>query len=88
MTDAIAYVSHTMSSFHDIATLQHGKLPLLYCLIIVTAEWIQRRKAHALCLDSGFAARSATVRWAVYLLVAMSIIVLRGDSQTFIYFQF
>lgn len=88
MTDAIAYVSHTMSSFHDIATLQHGKLPLLYCLIIVAAEWIQRRKAHALCLDSGFAARSATVRWAVYLLVAMSIIVLRGDSQTFIYFQF
>jgi D-alanyl-lipoteichoic acid acyltransferase DltB (MBOAT superfamily) len=59
-------------------------LALIYILILVVVEWVNRKHEHALTME-----RSGTVvRWSVYTLLILTIVVFRGASQEFIYFQF
>lgn len=92
MSQAVDYIVHLAASMADSPlTIMHGKAALLYSAVIVAAEWMQRRHPHALHFAGwmGAAGAKATVaRYAVYLLIATAIILLRGEAQTFIYFQF
>ena len=92
MSQAVDYIVHLAASMADSPlTIMHGKAALLYSAVIVAAEWMQRRHPHALYFAGwmGAAGAKTTVaRYAVYLLIATAIILLRGEAQTFIYFQF
>ncbi len=59
---------------------------IVLILVLVTAEWIQRDKQHALQLPSFNVHK--TVRWTVYYGVIALIILFGGSQQEFIYFQF
>jgi D-alanyl-lipoteichoic acid acyltransferase DltB (MBOAT superfamily) len=65
----------------------YGKT-LLFCLILLLIEWFQRDKEHALQFPNKSPFNYRFVRWTVYYSLILSIMILAGSSQTFIYFQF
>ena len=74
--------------FH-LGAVMYGKKVLLWCLLLVVVEWLQRRRTHPLDFQGvPLLSRYRALRWAVYYVVALLIIFARGDGQTFIYFQF
>jgi len=86
MTEAVDYIStmgSQLSTLH-LGSLAHGKQALLWCLLLVGIEWLQRRREHPLQLD----ALPVWVRWSAYYLLFLVTFFARGQEQTFIYFQF
>lgn len=68
-----------------------GKFALLLAVPVFLAEWVQRRKQHALQFSGHGLCRYRLVRWAIYYLLLYAIYrwaLLQDVSQTFIYFQF
>lgn len=63
------------------------RIVLLGCfiLLLVVVEWNQRRKPHALDLSG---VKSHVVKYAIYAVLFMFIMVFSTDSSEFIYFQF
>lgn len=57
---------------------------LVFCLVLILIEWIQRTKEHGL----DFAVKSPVLRFAVYFVVFFLVIAGSGNPVTFIYFQF
>jgi D-alanyl-lipoteichoic acid acyltransferase DltB (MBOAT superfamily) len=86
MAEAVAYLQRMASTFSslDFGTIAHGKRTLLWCLLLVAVEWLQRRREHPLQVD----ALPVAVRWGVYYLLFFVTFFARGEEQTFIYFQF
>ena len=64
-----------------------GKWPLLMCMGLMVAEWIQRDKQHVLQLSGKYFAKR-WVRWVLYVLIAMYTLLWHESHQVFIYFQF
>lgn len=62
------------------------KLSLCFILIMIFVEWIQREKKHGLEIHDS--KMPFILRWSLYTLIALSIILFGGASQEFIYFQF
>ena len=91
VNDAFAYLgqmSEGLFSLH-LGGIAHGKKVLLWCLLLVVVEWMQRRREHPLDFSGhSFFERYRACRWAVYYLVALAVIFAHGEGQTFIYFQF
>jgi D-alanyl-lipoteichoic acid acyltransferase DltB (MBOAT superfamily) len=59
---------------------------LVFSVIMLACEWIQRDKEHALQLEG--IRMPATIRWGMYYLIGIIIIWFGGNQDTFIYFQF
>lgn len=85
--DYLARLFTTISSF-DFGGMQHGKVALLYCALMLVTEWVQRDRQCPLQLEGLAIGRYRLVRWAVYYLVLILVFFGRGEEQTFIYFQF
>lgn len=68
---------------HPVSAAMFKILPLI--IILVTVEWIQRRKQHGLDIK---AIKPVWIRWSIYYSVILIIILLGGKQQSFIYFQF
>jgi hypothetical protein len=68
----------------DFGTVAHGKRTLLWCLLLVVVEWVQRQRTHPLQVDG----LPTYVRWTLYYLLFFVTFFARGEEQTFIYFQF
>jgi D-alanyl-lipoteichoic acid acyltransferase DltB (MBOAT superfamily) len=68
--------------------LSMGKWALVLCASLMAAEWLQRDKRHVLQFPSTGLFRYRTVRWMVYYVLLLLIILMHGEEQTFIYFQF
>ena len=66
----------------------YGKVTVIYCLLLVVIEWIQRDRLCPLQLDGCWLGRYRWTRWLVYYVVFMLTFFCRGEEQTFIYFQF
>ena len=66
----------------------YGKVTVIYCLLLVFIEWIQRDRLCPLQLDGCWLGRYRWTRWMVYYVVFMLTFFCRGEEQTFIYFQF
>jgi D-alanyl-lipoteichoic acid acyltransferase DltB (MBOAT superfamily) len=66
----------------------YGKVTIIYCLLLVFIEWIQRDRLCPLQLDGCWLGRYRWTRWLVYYIVFMMTFFGRGEEQTFIYFQF
>lgn len=65
---------------------RHGKTAALWIVVLFVVEWIQRNKNHALEID-GYGI-SRPVRYALYYLIVVAIIVFQGEPAQFVYFQF
>lgn len=88
MSQVIDYfASIGRNTFFD-PTQVYGKVALLIGLTVLSIEWIQKDKQHALQLDSIKLFRHRAVRWATYYLLLIIIAKYKGVSQDFIYFQF
>ena len=59
---------------------------LIFITVLITAEWLQREKQHALQFDG--IPIPGPVKWAVYYSTIATIMVFGGSQQQFIYFQF
>ena len=66
----------------------YGKLYILFGLMLLAIEWIQRKQEHALQLQNFHFLSQKTIRYALYLFIILLIITFTGKSQAFIYFQF
>ena len=86
MTEAVDYFSMLVSQLSTLhlGSIAHGKKALLWCLLLVVIEWLQRRKDHPLQLD----VLPVWVRWTAYYALILLTVFARGEEQTFIYFQF
>lgn len=90
LTDAIGYLSclsEAILSF-NFSLPAYGKIPVVYCLLLVIVEWIQRDRLCPLQMEGRIWNRYRFTRWMVYYLVFMLTFFGRGEEQTFIYFQF
>ena len=90
MTQAVEYISRMFATmFSDYHfTISYGRKFLLYGILLLLVEWVQRDKQHALQLPDRGVLRYRVVRWVVYYLVLLIIATYTGEDQTFIYFQF
>jgi hypothetical protein len=59
---------------------------IVYILILLAVEWIQRDKQHALQVEN--VVKYRIVRWGIYFLIALYTITNAGEQAEFIYFQF
>jgi alginate O-acetyltransferase complex protein AlgI len=55
-------------------------------LVFIVVEWMGREGQHGIAFLSR--KKSKVLRWSVYTLIILAIVVLSGSSQDFIYFQF
>ena len=90
MHEAIGYFVSLWQAIADFnfGSILHGKVALLYCLLIVAVEYVQRDRLCPLQLEGTVIGRYPAVRWAVYYVVLFLTFFGRGEEQTFIYFQF
>ena len=86
MSMAMGYIKAMYSNdFFDPSAL-YGKTILVYCLVFLAIEWIQRDKRYALQISE---MNSVLLKWLTCLFVAVIIYMVMSTSiSTFIYFQF
>lgn len=66
----------------------HGKDPLIYISILLVVEWLQREKQFGLQISSTGLFRHRAIRWALYYITFVTTLLLAGQQEEFIYFQF
>lgn len=81
------YLVRMLTDFH-LCMPPYGRKALLYVLVFVIVEWLQRQKEHGFQLSHCGAFRYRFVRWLFYYVVFVLTILLGGSSVQFIYFQF
>lgn len=82
--DAISYIA-SMLDFKSYGFPEVDLKPFIFIFILLAVEWIQRKKHHGLEL-SGI--KIMPLRWVIYLLVFILILLFGANSDSFIYFQF
>lgn len=75
----------TKFNFHFPA---HGKDPLIYIAILIVVEWLQREKQFGLQIEEKGIFRYQAVRWGFYYVLFITTLLLAGNQEEFIYFQF
>lgn len=81
------YMICMVTKFH-FCMPEYGKKALLYIFILLTVEWLQREKQFGLQLDIKGMFRYRTVRWGIYYIIFIASLLLAGQQEEFIYFQF
>lgn len=65
---------------------------LVYILLLLSVEWLQRTKQHGLqlqtCNKSNNILKYKSLRWAIYYILLIGTLLLQGVQEDFIYFQF
>ena len=85
MHQAIDYFNHLFStSIFSVPTAIPG-LTLIFALVMLVVEWINRTQEHGLVLDS---VKPCWLRWMIYYVLTFVILLYSFESETFIYFQF
>lgn len=68
---------------------EHGKSALLYIAILMIVEWLHRDRQFGLQIsDGGGLLARRTVRWTIYVILALFTLLCAGTQEEFIYFQF
>ncbi len=88
MPQAYEYISRMCFTMFDDFHIKFGKVQILYGMILLAVEWLQRNKQHALQFSDIKPFRYRWARWIVYYLLLALIAQNMGNEQTFIYFQF
>lgn len=88
MTQAVGYLTAMVTNQFFDATMLQWKQPLCFALLLLSVEWLQRDKQHALQFTDIKPFKYRFVRWSVYYVILLVIFKYAGSSQTFVYFQF
>ncbi|KMQ70425.1 MBOAT family O-acyltransferase [Chryseobacterium koreense] len=59
--------------------------PFIFIFILIIVEWLQRTKQHGLQISH---LKSAAVRWSIYAVLLLLLLIFGANSDSFIYFQF
>lgn len=88
ITQAWGYLKCMFANqFFDVSRL-YGITYLCWALILLSVEWLQREKQHALQLPAKKPFKFRWMWWLLYYFIIYIIYKHEGTSQTFIYFQF
>ena len=88
MTQAVEYLTAMFTNkFFDASTID-GKMSLLFCLLLMLVEWVQRNKQHALQFPNKYVFKYSIIRNLIYVIIVYLLFIYSGKVQTFIYFQF
>lgn len=87
ITQAWDYIFRMVAEFH-IASVPYGRKVLLYISVLLIVEWLQRDKQHGLQITERGIWKYRLVRFSLYYVLVFAILALKGESETFIYFQF
>lgn len=85
---AYEFITQMLTTMFDDSYIRYGKLYLIYGMLLLLVEWLQRDKQHALQLPATGPFRFAVVRYIIYIAIVYIIVIYAGEVQTFIYFQF
>ena len=85
---AFQFISRMFATMLDAPYISFEKTPLYMAVVLLMVEWLQRGRQHALQFPNIFPLNYRLVRWLIYLSITVIIVCFRGQSQTFIYFQF
>lgn len=88
MGQAVDYLTAMVTNKFFDATMLQWKQPLCFALLLLSVEWLQRDKLHALQFTDIKPFKYRFVRWSVYYVILLVIFKYAGSSQTFVYFQF
>ena len=90
LTQVFAFFKHIFSTSlfsYPLFTNRISALTaLIFSIIMLSIEWLQRDKEHALQLDGIKIA--PFFRWSIYYIIGIVILWFGGSQDTFIYFQF
>ena len=81
------YIMRMVTRF-DFVLPAHGKDPLIYIAILLVVEWFQREKQFGLQIEEKGIFRYQAVRWTLYYVLFITTLLLAGQQEEFIYFQF
>lgn len=84
---AYKYIKRMFSNF-SVEGFLPGKMMLLWIVIMLGVEWINREKEHPFTVSGNGLLRYTPVRWAMYTGIAFICLFFYGESGNFIYFQF
>lgn len=87
MTQAMGYLGNMFSaSLFSWPEWKGREIALGGILILLLVEWIQRCKEHTLVIDRQIPHQG--IRWSIYYMLVLLILMFGGESVDFIYFQF
>lgn len=81
------YITRMITDFRP-AMPVYGKKTLLYIILLLGVEWLQRDKQYGLQLDNKGLFRYRIVRWGIYYFLVIATLLWAGSQEEFIYFQF
>lgn len=81
------YLAGMVTRFH-FCMPEYGKKAMTYIFILLIVEWLQREKQFGLQLDMRGVFRYRAVRWGTYYILFLVSLLLAGQQEEFIYFQF
>ena len=87
VSDFVSYISTIMYSEFTPSLLPNKRV-ILFILLLIIAEWIQRNKEHSLQFSEKGITHLKIVRWCIYLLFLIVIFFYKGEQASFIYFRF
>lgn len=88
INDAFNYITLMATDFTPHLP-EHGKSALLYIAILMIVEWLHRDRQFGLQIsDGGGLLARRTVRWTIYVILALFTLLCAGTQEEFIYFQF
>ncbi len=82
-------ISQTVQIFSSIFSTSLFQIPVLsktfiFVLVMLVVEWINREKEHPFQI----AIKSKILRYVIYYVIMLTIVLFSGNQETFIYFQF
>ncbi|MDE7427285.1 MAG: MBOAT family protein [Muribaculaceae bacterium] len=86
LADAFHYIRLMFSA--PVTEVVKAKTALSYCLIMLIAEWFSRNKETPFDFSGTGLTRFKTVRWTIYIVTFMFILLISGTAEQFIYFLF
>lgn len=84
------YISRIFTAFTDAGPkISYQKRPYLFIFVMLVIEWLQRTRPHGLYMpaDSSIFSKQP-VRWCLYIVMILTIMLFKGAQGEFIYFQF
>ncbi|MBR0165452.1 MAG: MBOAT family protein [Prevotella sp.] len=88
MAQAYDFITRMFTTLFDDFQITTGRKHLLYGVLLLIVEWLQRDKQHALQFPNTGLFKYVLVRYAIYAAIIYTMFVYSGEVQTFIYFQF
>lgn len=88
MSQAIGYFYSMLKNPFINSSMKYSRMAFCLAVILLLIEWLQKDKQHALQFGSNKLFQHKFIRWTIYYILLILIILNTGSSQTFIYFQF